>query len=302
MLDVCLLGTGGTMPLPNRWLTSLMLRYNGRCILVDAGEGTQIAAAKCGLSLNPIDIICITHFHADHVMGIIGVLLSMGKMERSEPVTIIGPKGTGRVINSLRCAAPVLPFELRFIEVSEKVEQFDLVGIKITSFSVYHEGNCLGYSFEIPRAGKFSPEKARENDVPMKLWSKLQKGAVIEQDGRVFTPDLILGEPRKGIKLTYCTDTRPTKLIEECAAGSDLFICEGMYADREFSQKAVQKKHMMFHEAAQLALNARVGELWLTHFSPSLRNPQDYVEETRKIFPNTFAGEDGKKTVISFED
>lgn len=104
MFDVCLLGTGGTMPLPNRWLTSLMLRYNGKCILVDAGEGTQITASKCGLSLNPIDIICITHFHADHIMGIIGVLLSMGKMERQEPVTVIGPKGVARIINSLRCS------------------------------------------------------------------------------------------------------------------------------------------------------------------------------------------------------
>lgn len=136
----------------------------------------------------------------------------------------------------------------------------------------------------------------------MQMWSRLQKGAEIEQDGRIFTPDLILGEPRKGIKLTYCTDTRPTKMIEERAQGSDLFICEGMYADREFSKKAVQKKHMMFHEAAQLAKNAGVRELWLTHFSPSLRNPQDYIGATRKIFPNTFAGEDGKKTVITFEN
>ena len=117
MLDVCLLGTAGMMPLPHRWLTASLMRYNGSSLLIDCGEGTQIAIKEKGWTFKPIDVICFTHYHADHISGLPGLLLSMGNAERTEPLTMIGPKGLERVVGALRMIAPELPFEIRYIEI-----------------------------------------------------------------------------------------------------------------------------------------------------------------------------------------
>ncbi|MDF2952519.1 MAG: rnz, partial [Anaerocolumna sp.] len=284
MLDVCLLGTSGMMPLPNRWLTALMTRFNGSSLLIDCGEGTQIAIREKGWSVNPIDIICITHFHGDHISGLPGLLLSMGNADRTDPVTMIGPKGLEKVVNSLRIIAPELPFDINFIELSGPSEEIRINGYVIRAFRVNHNVTCYGYNVIIERAGRFSPEKAQENNVPQKFWNRLQKGENIQDEDRILIPDMILGPPRKGIKLTYCTDTRPVPAIVESAMNSDLFICEGMYGEKDKDDKAIDHKHMTFYEAANLAKNAEVSELWLTHYSPSLVRPEDYLNDTRAIF------------------
>ena len=302
MIDVCLLGTGGMMPLPYRALTSMMLRYNGMNILVDCGEGTQVSIKQKGWSVKPVDVICFTHFHADHISGLPGLLLTLGNAERTEPVTMIGPKRLEKVVNALRTIAPELPFEIRFVELEEEEERFEFNGLRLTAFKVNHNITCYGYSVELDRAGKFDVAKAKALDIPLPYWNRLQKGETIETDGRILTPDMVLGAPRKGIKLTYCTDTRPTKSISEHAAGSDLFICEGMYAEPDKEEKAKGYKHMTFYEAARLAKEAQVKELWLTHYSPSLVRPQDYEEQVRKIFPNTIVAKDRRTTTLLFEE
>ena len=290
------------MPLPHRWLTSLMLRYNGSNLLIDCGEGTQIAMKEKGLNFKPIDILCVTHFHADHISGLPGLLLTMGNAERTEPLTIIGPKGLERVVSAMRVIAPELPFEIRCIEITEPDAHFSINGYEIHAFREKHNVVCYGYSVEIKRAGRFSVERAKEQNVPMKLWSHLQKGETVERDGNTYTPDMVLGPSRKGLKVTYCTDSRPVEAIVDAAEGSDLFICEGMYAEKDKIAKAKKYKHMTFYEAAELAKKAQVQELWLTHFSPSLVRGEDYMPAVREIFNNAYLGKDGKSVELVFQE
>ncbi len=301
MLEVCLLGTGGMMPLPNRWLTALMTRLNGSSLLIDCGEGTQVAIREKGWSFHDIDVICFTHYHGDHISGLPGLLLSMGNAERKEPVTLIGPKGLERVVGALRTIAPELPFSLEFHELTEAEETIFTHGYEIEAYKVNHNVLCYGYSVVVRRGGRFFPEKAAENNVPQKYWNRLQKGETIEDDGVCYTPDMVIGPPRKGIRLAYSTDTRPTKSMVAHAAEADLFICEGMYGEDDKMNKALEHKHMTFYEAAKLAKEANVKELWLTHYSPSLIRPEEFIPKTRKIFPATYAAKDGRTTVLEFD-
>lgn len=302
MLDIHLLGTGGTMPLPERPLTSLLARYNGKSLLIDCGEGTQITLRKNGLTMKPIDMIFFTHFHADHIAGLPGFLLTMGKQGRTDEVTLVGPKGLAHMVKSLCVVAPELPFPLKFVEISDKEQTFSLGDLKITAFEADHSVQCFGYTLELPRSGKFNAEKARQLGLPTPFWGKLQHGEAIELDGKTYTPDMVLGAPRKGLKVTYCTDSRPTSSIIEHARNSDLLICEGMYAEEEKLDKALEKKHMLFREAAETAKSASVHRLWLTHYSPSLPNPQDFLPTVREIFPETQAPLDCMSIDLNFED
>lgn len=302
MLDICLLGTGGMMPLPYRWLTSMMARYNGKSILIDCGEGTQVAMKEKGWSPKPIDVICFTHYHADHISGLPGLLLTMGNAERTEPVLMIGPKGLEKVVNALRTIAPELPFEIQFYELNDQTESVEVDGIRITAFRVRHNVVCYGYTLEIDRAGKFDAEKAKENGIALQYWSRLQKGEVIMDGDKTYTPDMVLGPARKGLKVTYCTDSRPVDAIAEFAKDSDLFICEGMYGEADKLEKAKEYKHMTFYEAAELAKKAEVKQLWLTHYSPSTMWPEEFMKQVKNIFPNALAAKDGQTTELKFEE
>ncbi len=290
------------MPLPQRWLTSLIVRVNGISLLIDCGEGTQITMKKCGWSPKPIDYICFTHYHADHISGLPGLLLSMGNAERTEPVTLFGPKGLERVVSALRVIAPELPFQLRFVEFSEPREHFSLGPFELDAFRVNHNVVCYGYNITVPRKGKFDKERAEAAGIPIRFWNPLQKGNIVRDGGAVYTPDMVLGPDRKGIKVTYCTDSRPVPVIPEYAAGADLFICEGMYGEPEKAQSAREKKHMTMYEAARLAAQAEPAEFWLTHYSPSLVRPEEYMDGVRSIFPAARAARDGWEKSIGFNE
>ena len=306
MLDVCLLGTGGMTPMPHRWLTSLMLRSEGSNILIDCGEGTQIALKEIGWSPKSIDIMCFTHFHADHISGLPGMLLNMANAERTEPVIMIGPKGLFNIVRSLRCIAPELPFELRFIELDQNTEQYRLGPFEIRCFKVKHNITCYGYTVIVPRKGKFDPQAAKEHGIPLQYWNPLQKGEIVrdKESGRTFRPEMVMGPDRRGIKVTYTTDTRPCENIVQAASDADLFICEGMYGDPDCREKARAYKHTTMQESARMAAEAEIAprEMWYTHYSPSMTNPKQYIEEMQKIFPNVKCGKDGMIKELNFDE
>ncbi|MBQ9699536.1 MAG: ribonuclease Z [Lachnospiraceae bacterium] len=301
MIDVCLLGTGGMMPLPKRWLTALMTRYNGKGILIDCGEGTQLALKEQGWSFHDIDVICFTHYHADHISGLPGLLLTMGNADRTEKVTMIGPRGLQKIVSSLRVIAPELPFEIEYIELTDSRHIVEVCGLEIEAFKVNHNVLCYGYSLKLKRAGMFDVERARANNIPQKIWSRLQKGETIEWEEKVYTPDMVLGEERKGLHILYCTDTRPVPVIASIGAGADLMILEGMYGEMDKLKKAKENKHMTFYEAAELAKQAQPKEMWLTHYSPSLIRPDDFMDDVRAIFPRSVAARDGRTVELRFE-
>ena len=290
------------MPLPYRWLTALMLRYNGKSILIDCGEGTQIALREKGWSPKPIDIICFTHYHADHISGLPGMLLTMGNAGRTEPLTLIGPKGLARAAGAMRVIAPELPFEIQYREIEEAEQIFSFDGFQIKAFKVSHSVVCYGYSMTVERKGRFDRERAVAQEIPMKFWNRLQKGETIEDNGRRYTPEDVLGAARKGLKVTYCTDTRPVEAITANAAGSDLLILEGMYGEPDKLAKARENRHMTMYEAARIAERAGAPELWLTHYSPALLHPEEYIKDVRKIFPQTIAAKDGRTIELNFDE
>ena len=299
MIDVCLLGTGGMMPLPGRALTALYVRCGGRALLIDCGEGTQTAIRSAAMRFKSIEALLITHFHADHISGLPGLLLTLGNEGRTEPLAIFGPEGLTRIVNSLRAIVPDLPFALEFHEFSSReCARFSCAGFTVDAFPADHGMPCFGYRLQLDRQGKFDPQKARAKGIPVALWSRLQSGECIGG----FTPDDVLGPSRKGLNLLYSTDTRPTPTIEEYAQNADLLILEGMFGEADKQERAEVSHHMMMQEAAGIARRAHARELWLTHFSPANMTPHDFEEELRAIFPNTHIGSDGLFKTLAFDE
>ena len=301
MLDIALLGCGGMMPMPGRFLTSLYMRYNGRFALIDCGEGTQVSLRILGWGFKNIDVIMFTHFHADHITGLPGLLLTIGNSGREEPLTLIGPKGLGAVVSGLTIVSRDIPYELKIIEIDEPRE-FEISGFIINSLPLEHRTKCYAYTININRLAKFNLESALELGIPKQMWSKLQRGESVSYNDQIYTPDMVMGDERKGIKIAYCTDTRPVKELPDFVRGADLFVCEGIYGDNDKIDKAKEYKHMLFSEAAEIAKKGEVKKLWLTHYSPSLTNPEEFLHNAVDIFPKTYLGFDRKSMTIKFEE
>lgn len=305
MIDLVLLGCGGNVPMPNRNLSSLFINYRGRKILIDCGEGTQVSMRMKNCGFKDIDLILITHIHGDHIIGLIGLLSTMGNSGKREDVTIVGPRGIIEAMKAIRVLVEYLPYKINIIEDPKEtfsIENDILKDLEISTLELEHSTECLGYSLYFKRTPKFNVKKAMENNVPKELWSKLQKNDEVFYDNKTYTSDMVLGDDRKGIKISFITDTRPLFTIPDFIKDSDLFVCESMYGDDMDISKAVKNKHMTFTEAANLARLGNVKSLLLTHFSPSLENPNEFLENATRIFPNTIIGYDRLSLSLNYED
>ena len=313
MIDITLLGCGGGMPMPDRHLSSTILNNNGRKILIDCGEGTQVSMRKVGCGFKSIDVILVTHCHGDHTIGIPGLLLSMGGSGRLAPVTIVGPKGITDVIRGFRATAPILPFDINIIEnpanlyfktTAESISENNLdFNLEIETLSLNHSIPCFGYTLYFKRNREFLPQKAIQNNVPKHLWKRLQNsldGEIIKFNDSIYTNELVLGEERRGIKLSVITDTRPIDTIPTFINDSDLLICEANYGSDNDINKAITNKHMTFREAATLAKLGNCKQLLLTHFSPAISNPNEYFDNASSVFKNTIIGNDGLSLSLQY--
>jgi len=302
VIDLLLLGTGGHTPLPDRWLSSLLVRCRGELTLFDCGEGTQIPWVRFGWGFRRLGAICLSHNHADHVAGLPGLLHAVANAGRTEPVDLYGPEGTTAVVAGLRVIAPKLPYEVRVREVRGG-ERFGLPGGLTASVEPGdHWLPVLVYRVEIGRARRFDPERATALGVPLALWQSLQRDEPAAWSGGSATPDDVLGPPRRGLAFGFVTDTRPLPAFPAFLTGVDLLVCEGTYGDPADATKAVARKHMTFAEAATIARDADAGALWLTHFSPALSDPEAYRDQAIAIFPETTIGVSGLTTTLAFAD
>lgn len=306
MLDFCLLGTGGMTPIPNRYLTSFIIRYAGTTVLVDCGEGTQIPLQELGWGFKDITIILFTHYHGDHITGLPGIIYQMINANRTNDLYIYGPKGIGIVSNMVKALFPQLPFRIIF-NILEHYDTIPIANKNLPSFEINtmpmtHTSLCNAYSFYVQRLPKFDPTLAKLQGIPIKFWKDLQLGTTVHDGPNTYTPNMVLGESRPGLKVTYSTDTRPCENLKTLALDSDVFIGEGMYGDINDTAKAIEKRHSTFQETAILAKKAEVKELWLTHFSPALPNPERYLYIAQKEFPNTILGKGLMQKTLNFKD
>ena len=306
-LEAFILGCGGMMPLPNRHLTSVLLRREGELFLFDGGEGTQVSLRRLNLRWKKISVIFVSHLHADHVTGIPGILMLSSQVDRDDPLYIIGPRGLAEYIETNRRTLDMyLNYEIIVQEISAPGVVYQGEGFRVRAFPLRHTKPCVGYAFEEDRRpGEFHPEKAVALGLPRgPLWSRLQAGETVRRtDGGEVTPAEVLGPPRSGRKFSYVTDTLGFPEIAAEVAGSDLFVCEGMF-ERELEESAREKKHMTAEQAARIAAAAKVKKLALIHFSPRYNeyNLKILLQEARSIFPGTVLSRDRAIFPIDYED
>lgn len=307
-LEAFILGSGGMMPLPNRHLTSVLLRREGELFLFDGGEGTQVSLRRLNLRWKKISAIFVSHTHADHVTGLPGILMLSSQVDRDDPLVIVGPPRIAEYIESSRRVLDMyINYEIIVKEISEPGVVYEGDGFRIRAFPLRHTKPCVGYAFEEEaRPGAFHPEKAEALGVPRgPLWSRLQSGESVKAaDGSVVEPGQVLGESRSGRKFSYVTDSLYFPEIADEVAGSDLLVCEGMF-ERELEESAREKKHMTAEQAARIAAAAGgVKKLALIHYSPRYteHNLKQLLKEAQAIFPETVLSRDRATFPIQYED
>jgi ribonuclease Z len=314
-MDCVLVGTGGMMPLPDRYLNSLFVRVDGVGYLFDCGEATQVAMKAWRTGFRSIAMLAVTHLHGDHVLGIPGVLMCRTHAEATEPLTILGPTGIRRFVeNTMADLRYRVGFPLQFVEIDvddlvaakSPVEVYRDERCRVLGLPLAHGTPCLGYRIEEhPRPGKFNPARALESGVPEgPLWGKLQQGVdVTASDGRSVEPSEVLGPARRGRVCVLATDTIPTKNVYRLADGADLAFLEGMFLERDFD-KSDDKAHMTVAKAARIGREKGALRTVLVHLSPrySREDLPALEAEARAENPTAEIGRDGAHYEVPLPD
>ena len=303
-LLIRLLGTSASRPTVERNVSSLALVREGETMLFDCGEGTQRQMMRYGVAFGLEDVF-FTHFHADHLIGLIGLTRTMALQGRTEPMRLWGPRGAARILRRVeQFGADRLTFELRIAEL-EPGQEVKRGGYSILPFAADHgPGSSLGFAVvEEERRGRFNPDLARSLGIPEgPLWGRIHKGEPVTlDDGRVIEPSLLVGEKRRGRRVVISGDTRPCDATVDAARGADLLVHEATFGDEE-ADRAKETGHSTAREAAQVAARAGVKRLVLTHFSARYsRDPSDLEREARTEFPNVTVGRDGMEIDVPHE-
>lgn len=306
-MEAFILGCGGTMPLPYRHLTSVLLRRNGELFLFDCGEGTQVSLRALNLKWKKISAIFISHTHADHITGLPGILMLSSQVERNEPLYIYGPP---KVKEYVEMSRKVLDMYINYPIVVKEIKAPCIVhsgeDFYIRSFPLEHTKICVGYTLEeLDRPGKFEVEKAKASGVPEgPLWGKLQRGeSVTLEDGRIVEAIEVVGKPRAGRKFSFVTDTLYLPSIAKEVQGSDLLVCEGMFAEKLLDQ-AKEKKHMTAKQSARIARDSASKKLYLIHYSPRYNDYElkTLLSEARSVFPEVELSRDRTQIEIPYEE
>ena len=295
MLKVTLLGTGGTQPLPDRALAAAAVTVAGRSVLLDCGEGTQVGLRRYGVSAYRLSAVLLTHYHGDHILGLPGLLQTLGSLNRTEPLTVYGPAGLDAVARPVMALAGAQPYPVLWREADAP---FAVDALKITPFPLAHRVPCCGYRLHLPRAGRFDAARAKAAGIPLEYWRVLQAGQSIGG----FAPGDVLGPPRRGLTVVYATDTRPCPAVLEAARGADLLCMDSTYADDTDLPKAKLYGHATCRETGALAAEAKVRRLWLTHYSAAVTDPAPGLAAARTQYPAAAAGYDGLQLELEFDE
>jgi ribonuclease Z len=303
-LHVTFLGTGAACPSVDRNVASIALMREGETMLLDCGEGTQRQMMRYGVGFTFREIY-FTHYHADHILGVTGLLRTMGLQDRTAPVTLYGPRGAERVLGAalaLGIERNRFPVEIVEVKAGDRIghEQFDMV-----AFEADHRADTIGWALvEHDRLGRFDPERARALGVPEgPLWGKIHKGEPITLDnGRVVTPAELVGPTRRGRTVVYTGDTRPSTHVATIARGADLLIHEATFSSDELA-RAEETGHSTAAQAARIAAEADVRRLVLTHISPRYtRDAPELLAEARALFSEVIVAKDGMTLDVPFAD
>jgi ribonuclease Z len=304
MLTATFLGTGAATPTVDRNVAGLAVQREGETILFDCGEGNQRQMMRYGVGFSFTEIF-FTHYHADHILGVTGLLRTMGLQDRTAPVTLYGPRGAQRILGAaiaLGIERNKFPVEINEVKPGDRLrrEQYEIV-----VFETEHRPDTIGFALaEHTRLGRFNPERARELGVPEgPLWGRLHKGeTIVLEDGRSVAPADLVGAPRRGRTLVYSGDTRPSLGVVEAARGADLLIHEATFGSDEL-ERAKETGHSTAAEAARVAVEAGVRRLVLTHISPRYtRDAPELLAEARAIFPETVVARDGLTVDVPFAE
>ncbi|MEM4699516.1 MAG: ribonuclease Z [Candidatus Nezhaarchaeales archaeon] len=302
-LEVVFLGTSGGVPTPDRGLSCIAIKRRGEVLLFDCGEGSQRQLLKAGIGFVKRMKVFITHLHGDHVLGLAGLLQSMGLMGREEPLSVYGPRGLARLIGAFKEA---LGFELPYVVEAREVDEGVVCegdGYRVEARRADHSVPSLAYALsEVERPGKFSPERAVELGVPKgPLWKALQTGRAVEVGGRVVRPEDVLGPPRRGLKVVYSGDTTFAQSLVELSRGADLLIHEATFDD-SLEQRALKEKHSTARQAATVAKLAEVKKLVLTHISPRYQDASVLKRQAEEVFPDVEVAYDFLTLSLAYED